>query len=39
MHALFDTAEGTQLQFSCAQGATAMTVEALKQIAYTAPQK
>jgi len=38
-HARFDTGEGTQLQFSCAPGATAMTVEALKQIAYTASQK
>jgi hypothetical protein len=38
-YARFDTGEGTQLQFSCAPGATAMTVETLKQIAYTAPQK
>ena len=38
-YARFDIGEGTQLRFSCAPGATAMTVETLKQIAYTAPQK
>ena len=38
-HARFDTGEGTELQFSCTPGATAMTVDALKQVAYTAPQK
>jgi hypothetical protein len=38
-YARFDIGEGTQLQFSCAPGATVMTVETLKQIAYTAPQK
>jgi hypothetical protein len=39
MHARFDTGEGTELLFSCAPGATAMTVEPLKQVAYTAAQK
>lgn len=29
-HSRFDTGEGTQLQFSCVPGATAMTVETLK---------
>ncbi len=38
-HARFDTGEGTELQFSCAPGATAMTVNSLKQVAYTTPQK
>jgi hypothetical protein len=37
--ARFDTGEGTQLQFSCAPSATAMTVESLRQVAYTAPRK
>lgn len=39
MHARFDTGEGTELLFSCAPGATAMTVDALSQVAYTVPQK
>jgi hypothetical protein len=38
-HARFDTGEGTELLFSCAPGATAMSVVSLKQVAYTAPQK
>lgn len=37
--ARFDTGEGTELQFSCAPGATAMTVVPLRQVAYTAAQK
>jgi len=37
--ASFDTGNGTKLQFSCAPSATAMTVDTLKQVAYTAPQK
>ncbi len=37
--ARFDTGSGTELQFSCTPGAVAMTVEALKQVAYTAAQK
>lgn len=37
--ARFDTGEGRTLQFSCAPGASAMSVEALKQVAYTVPQK
>jgi len=35
----FDTGGGTQQQFSCAPRATAMTVKALDQVAYTAPRK
>ncbi len=38
-HARFDTGSGTELQFSCAPGAVAMTVEPLDQVAYTAAQK
>lgn len=34
-HAQFDTGSGTVLQFACASGATAMTVQPLKQTAYT----
>ena len=37
-YARFDTGEGRQLQFSCASGATAMTVETLEQVAYKAPR-
>jgi hypothetical protein len=37
--ARFDTGEGTELQFSCAPGATAMTVVPLRQVAYSTPQK
>jgi hypothetical protein len=37
--ARFDTGSGTQLLFSCALRAAAMTVESLKQVAYTAPRK
>jgi hypothetical protein len=37
--ARFDTGEGTELQFSCAPGATAMTVVPLRQVAYSATQK
>ncbi len=37
--ARFDTGSGTQLQFSCAPTATAMTVETLNQVAYTLPRK
>ncbi len=37
--ARFDTGSGTQLQFSCAPSAAAMTVETLNQVAYTAPRK
>jgi len=39
MNARFDTGEGRELQFRCAPGATAMTVESLKQVAYTTPRK
>ena len=35
-HARFDTGEGKELQFHCAPGATAMTVETMQQTAYTA---
>lgn len=38
-HARFDSGEGTELQFSCAPGATAMTVQSLHQVAYTTPQR
>ncbi len=34
-HAQFDTGSGTVLQFACAPGATAMTVQPLKQTAYS----
>jgi hypothetical protein len=37
--ARFDTGEGTVLQFGCAPSATAMTVDKLDQVAYTAPRK
>jgi len=37
--ARFDTGSGTQLQFSCASSAMAMTVETLAQVAYTTPRK
>ena len=37
--ARFDTGEGTELQFSCAPGATAMTVVPLRQVAYSTAQK
>lgn len=37
--ARIDTGNGSELEFRCAPGATAMTVETLKQVAYTAPQK
>jgi hypothetical protein len=37
--ARFDTGGGTQLQFGCAPSATAMTVETLNQVAYSAPRK
>jgi len=37
--ARFDTGSGTQLQFSCAPSATAMSVESLDQVAYTTPRK
>jgi len=37
--ARIDTGNGTELEFRCAPGATAMTVETLKQVAYTAPRK
>jgi hypothetical protein len=35
----FDTGSGTELQFSCTPGALAMTVEPLKQVAYTPVRK
>jgi len=38
-HARFDTGEGKELQFHCASGATAMSVEALQQTAYTPAQR
>jgi len=31
----FDTGEGKELQFYCASGATAMSIETLQQIVYT----
>ena len=31
----FDTGEGKELQFHCASGATAMSVETLQQVVYT----
>jgi hypothetical protein len=34
-HARFDTGEGKELQFSCAPGASAMSVDTLQQTAYT----
>jgi len=37
--ARFDTGSGTQLQFSCAGDAAAMTVEPLSQVAYTPARK
>jgi hypothetical protein len=37
--ARFDTGSGTELQFACAAGAAAMTVEPLAQLAYTPVQK
>jgi len=37
--ARFDTGSGTELRFSCVPGATAMTVEPLNQVAYSAAQK
>lgn len=37
--ARFDTGEGRVLEFTCASGASAMSVDALKQVAYSAPQK
>ena len=37
--ARFDTGSGTVLEFGCAPAAAAMTVETLKQVAYTAPKK
>ncbi len=37
--ARFDTGEGRTLQFSCTPGASAMSVEALKQVAYTPLRK
>lgn len=36
-HARFDTGEGKELEFHCAKGATAMSVETMQQTAYTAP--
>jgi hypothetical protein len=33
--ARFDTGSGTELRFTCAPGAVAMTVEPLKQVAYS----
>jgi len=38
-NARFDTGGGTQLRFSCAPSAAAMTVKTLHQVAYTAPRK
>ena len=35
----FDTGSGTELQFSCTPGTLAMTVEPLKQVAYTPVRK
>ena len=35
-HARFDTGEGKELAFHCAQSATAMTVQTMQQTAYTA---
>jgi hypothetical protein len=35
-HARFDTGEGKELEFHCAPGATAMSVETMQQTAYTA---
>lgn len=37
--ARIDTGNGRELEFRCAPGATAMTVETLKQVAYTSPRK
>jgi hypothetical protein len=37
--ARFDTGSGTELQFACATGGVAMTVEPLAQLAYTPVQK
>ena len=37
--ARFDTGSGTELRFTCTPGAVAMTVEPLKQVAYTPMQK
>jgi hypothetical protein len=37
--ARFDTGSGTELRFTCTPGAVAMTVEPLKQVAYTPLQK
>ena len=37
--ARFDAGEGKELQFHCASGATAMSVETLQQTAYTAVQR
>jgi hypothetical protein len=37
--ARFDTGSGTELQFACADGAVAMTVEPMSQLAYTPVQK
>ena len=37
-HARFDTGEGKELTFYCAQSATAMSVETMQQTAYT-PQR
>ena len=37
--ARFDTGSGTELRFTCSPGAVAMTVEPLKQVAYTPMQK
>jgi hypothetical protein len=34
-HARFDTGEGKELAFHCAQSATAMTVQTMQQTAYT----
>jgi hypothetical protein len=34
-HARLDTGEGKELQFTCAPGATAMSVAPLNQVAYT----
>ena len=37
--ARLDTGSGTELRFTCTPGAVAMTVEPLKQVAYTPMQK
>lgn len=38
-HVRFDAGEGKELQFHCASGADAMSVEALQQVAYTPAQR